>query len=531
MSTEDIKEALADLEALISANPENADPEVLAACAELRRALASAVPTPPDEEIDDDANQARREGGEGGEEEPCDTRGVKRKIEDRDPKPVNRAPNGERMHPRNVYKEKNPDFGALAQRQPFLKKYLKKRGKGRFGIDFTSWDATKALNRALLMDHYGLVAWDIPEGQLCPPVANRANYIHWLEDLLRLSRPSGLSETTGAHVRGLDIGVGANCVYPLLGASINGWSFVGSDVTDVALRCATENAAANPAVSSLIEIRDARKRRSGGGGGDDGDDGNGDGGGLLLQVVREGESFAFCMCNPPFFESMEEAELNPSTNFGGTPEEMCCEGGEEAFVKRIYDDSLVLRERVYWYTTMCGKKDTWKRLRRLLELRRVPAVRTTEFLQGNTTRWGVAWSFAKEAGNTGATPLQPGGGGFGGAVPSSVKPCYRMTWEMQAGRNSRKGGASEVVRELRLALESAGCAVELPNASDPLKLRCRPGAGGGAANTFSFYATVMQSAPGSLMISSFCEAGPQTDVASQKFFAQAMVAARTRMLA
>jgi 23S rRNA (adenine1618-N6)-methyltransferase len=77
----------------------------------------------------------------------------------------------------------------------------------------------------LLMDRYGLVAWDIPEGQLCPPVANRANYIHWLEDLLRLSRPRGMAET-GADVRGLDIGVGANCVYPLLGAAINGWSFV-----------------------------------------------------------------------------------------------------------------------------------------------------------------------------------------------------------------------------------------------------------------------------------------------------------------
>jgi 23S rRNA (adenine1618-N6)-methyltransferase len=190
----------------------------------------------------------------------------------------------------------------------------------------------------------------------------------------------------------------------------------GSDVTGVALRCAAENAAANPAVAALIEIRDARRWSSGGGGGggdgegggggegggeggggggvsdegkgsgagsgsrDGGEDGGGGGGNagnasndaILLTVVREGERFAFCMCNPPFFESMDEAELNPSTNFGGTPDEMCCEGGEEAFVQRIYTDSLVLRDRVYWYTTMCGKKDTMKRLRRLLELRRVP---------------------------------------------------------------------------------------------------------------------------------------------------------------
>lgn len=458
---------MADLEALISADPDNVDPDVFAAAEELRRALEVPVGTPGEE--DEEEEEQRQQGGEGGEAS------VKRKREDEVDdtanlceSAVNRAPNGERMHPRNVYKERNPDFGALAERQPFLKPFLKKRGKGRFGIDFTKWDATKALNRALLMDHYGLIAWDIPEGQLCPPVANRANYIHWLEDLMWLSRPAGVPET-GAEVRGLDIGVGANCVYPLLGAAINGWSFVGSDVTDVALRCASENAAANPAIAGLIDIRDARGSCISSGGGDnergdgegegsrdggevvcggEGDDADGvdasRGGGLLLPVVREGERFAFCMCNPPFFESMDEAELNPSTNFGGTHDEMCCEGGEEAFVQRIYNDSLILRDRVHWYTSMCGKKDTMKRLRRLLELWRVPAVRTTQFMQGHTTRWGVAWSFAKEAGGTGATPLQPGGSrlgsaGSGGGGPPSVKACYRMTFEMQVGRSSGRG--------------------------------------------------------------------------------------------
>ena len=361
MSAEELREALADLEALIAADPANADPEVVTAAEDLRRALAVIDVADAGTQGAVDASQAACEGdGRGGV-------GVKRRRDDDDEGDaggdVRRAPNGERMHPRNVYKDKNPDFGALAEARPFLKPFLKRRGKGRFGINFTDWAATKALNRALLMEHYGLVAWDIPDGQLCPPVANRANYIHWLEDLLRLSRPSGMAQT-GPGVRGLDIGVGANCVYPLLGASINGWSFVGSDVTDVALRYAAENAAANPVIAPLIDIRDARKsdgRRSGA-----------EEGGVLLPVVHEGERFAFCMCNPPFFESMDEAELNPSTNFGGTAEEMCCEGGEEAFVKRIYDDSLILRETVHWYTTMCGKKDTMKRLRRLLELRRVP---------------------------------------------------------------------------------------------------------------------------------------------------------------
>lgn len=54
---------------------------------------------------------------------------------------------------------------------------------------------------------------------------------------------------------GLDIGCGANCIYPLLGAALNQWRFVGADITDVAITWATQNVEANPHLSELIEIR------------------------------------------------------------------------------------------------------------------------------------------------------------------------------------------------------------------------------------------------------------------------------------
>lgn len=64
---------------------------------------------------------------------------------------------------------------------------------------------------------------------------------------------------------------------------------------------------------------------------------------ILLGVVKDGEVFDFCMCNPPFFESMEEAGLNPKTSCGGTPEEMICSGGERAFITQIIEDSTKLK--------------------------------------------------------------------------------------------------------------------------------------------------------------------------------------------
>ena len=68
----------------------------------------------------------------------------------------------------------------------------------------------------------------IPDAQLCPTVPNRLNYIHWIEDLLSCGIISKSKDGPDGRVKGFDIGTGANCIYPLLGASLMGWSFVAS---------------------------------------------------------------------------------------------------------------------------------------------------------------------------------------------------------------------------------------------------------------------------------------------------------------
>lgn len=92
---------------------------------------------------------------------------------------------------------------------------------------------------------------------------------------------------------------------------------------------------------------------------------------ILDGVLRPGESFDFCMCNPPFFESMDEAAANPRTACGGTKAEMVYPGGEEAFVARMIADSCALKGRVHWYTSMVGKKGSLKKLVALLRQKRV----------------------------------------------------------------------------------------------------------------------------------------------------------------
>lgn len=80
---------------------------------------------------------------------------------------------------------------------------------------------------------------------------------------------------------------------------------------------------------------------------------------ILLGVVKDGENFDFCMCNPPFFETMEEAGLNPNTSCGGTPEEMVCSGGERSFISHIIEDSVKLKH-TFRYLISLGEDFSFK---------------------------------------------------------------------------------------------------------------------------------------------------------------------------
>jgi len=317
------------------------------------------------------------------------------------------------------------DFAALARRDARLGARVEwrvdARGAARATVDFKSWDGTRALTGAILREEYGVEAWTVPRGRLVPTATNRERYLEWLARLRELSAPS---DDDATNVRVLDIGTGASAIYALLGAAGRGWRFVGTDVCDEALTSARENVRRNPHLESLIEIRDAR-----------GEDGARDR--VLRGVVRDGETFTFCMCNPPFFETMDEAGRNPNTACGGAATEMVCPGGEEAFVKRIFADSLAMKDSIHWFTTMCGKKSTMKKTRSFLHTHRVPAIRTTELSHGKTSRWCIAWSFSKDAASKALVPLPEDPAGKKAAASKALVPLPEDPAGEKAAASSR----------------------------------------------------------------------------------------------
>lgn len=64
-----------------------------------------------------------------------------------------------------------------------------------------------------------------------------------------------------------------------------------------------------------------------------------------------------------------------------------------------------MQDKIYWYTSMLGKKSTLKAVRQQLQGLNVTALRVTEFAQGKTSRWGIAWSFCKAAKASETAPL------------------------------------------------------------------------------------------------------------------------------
>ncbi|XP_001660022.2 methyltransferase-like protein 16 homolog [Aedes aegypti] len=287
------------------------------------------------------------------------------------------------MHPRNIYRQK-PDFKALVKQCPELTAVTTVDLNGRLKLDYKDKKALQLLTTCLLKRDFGLQI-DLPPDKLVPTLPLRLNYILWLEDL-----EDALGWKSRPEVRGLDIGCGASCIYPLLGVvhSKHRWRMVGLELLEDSVMAARKNVEGN----SLQEYIDVVQQES--------EDGS-----ILKDFMGEKERFDFCMCNPPFFDDHDGAvhenrtsqRKEPPNASTGSDKELRIEGGELRFLERIIDESLELKERITVYTSMIGHKKNFEEILRIMKRRSISNVTTTRFCQGNTTRWGIAWSFSSAA--------------------------------------------------------------------------------------------------------------------------------------
>jgi len=294
------------------------------------------------------------------------------------------------LHPRNKHRH-GYDFTNLIKAHPTLSPFIiQNKHNQQETIDFSNADAVKALNSALLKKNYQIQHWDFPTGYLCPPIPGRVDYIHYLADLLK---------ETNIPIEGkvsvLDIGTGATCIYPILGAREYGWHFVATDIDPISIKTASANVRANKNIAKQISCRLQNNNAN-----------------IFDGIITPNEYYHLTMCNPPFHKSLTDAStgtnrkwknLNKgnhphkkeSLNFGGQKAELWCQGGEVAFIRNMIKESKHYQKQVLWFTCLVSKKDHLSLIKLSLKKAKVTQIKVVKMAQGQKTSRFIAWSFAE----------------------------------------------------------------------------------------------------------------------------------------
>ncbi|WP_419813578.1 23S rRNA (adenine(1618)-N(6))-methyltransferase RlmF [Bacterioplanoides sp.] len=325
------------------------------------------------------------------------------------------------LHHRNCHQGRY-DMAALVDALPALSDYLTLNPKGEQTIDFADQDAVLCLNQALLQHHYGIDGWQIPADYLCPPIPGRADYIHYAADLMAKYQ---LSPRNG-QARVLDIGTGANLIYSLLGANVYQWQMLACDIDQAALDNAAEILQHNPALATQIQLRLQNDKQS-----------------IFRHIIQPGEHYQLSVCNPPFYESAADAQAEnrrktrnlarhqqartaakpevaapladsgansasavvsndpwakakaspEQRNFGGQNNELWCEGGELAFLKRMARESKEFATQVDWFTSLVSKQEHVPMLLEYLKRQGVKKTEVVKMAQGQKISRFIAWTF------------------------------------------------------------------------------------------------------------------------------------------
>ena len=286
----------------------------------------------------------------------------------------------DKLHPQSFH-NKPYNFQELTLKVPELKQFIIKNREGFDTVQFADPKAVYLLNKALLLHFYGLNFWDIPNQNLVPPIPGRADYIHYLADLLMVDY---------SHKTVLDIGTGASLVYPLIGSAVYNWNFVATDIEPKSIAIAQEIINRNPHLGSKIALRLQSDKKH-----------------ILSGIITKDDYFDAVMCNPPFFKSKKEAETQTLrklkgldkrktpkliNNFSGESNELWCNGGELSFVLNYVKESTLFKTQVSWFTTLISNEDNLEPLQTELK-KSAKEIKVIDMAQGNKKSRIFAWRF------------------------------------------------------------------------------------------------------------------------------------------
>lgn len=293
-----------------------------------------------------------------------------------------------KLHDRNKNRDKY-DLKVLKKVLPRLNKYIILNKLGEESVNFSDSLAVRALNKAILLHYYGIYFWEFPKQNLCPPIPGRADYIHHIADLLIQSNQGQLPSAD--KITCLDIGVGASCIFPIIGITEYGWSFIASDIDPKSISSAQLIVQSNDSLKGLVDFRLQKNR-----------------GAIFKGVLKPNEKIDLVLCNPPFHSSEDQARMSTQRkvknlsgkkqdlltfNFSGNSNELAFKGGEYTFIKNIILGSKKISKDCYWFTVLISKKSNLSGIYTLLKKNEAIQVQTIPLETGNKSSRIIAWSF------------------------------------------------------------------------------------------------------------------------------------------
>ena len=149
---------------------------------------------------------------------------------------------------------------------------------------------------------------------------------------------------------------------------------------------------ANPGMSRQIRLRRQKDEQA-----------------ILAGMIHKNEFFEAMVCNPPFHDSAESAregnerkrrnlgqQKHETLNFGGQNQELWCEGGEVAFIRKMIAESREYGRQVMWFTSLVSRGDNLPMLYSALTEAGAVKVVKKEMAQGQKQSRFIAWTFLDE---------------------------------------------------------------------------------------------------------------------------------------
>lgn len=270
------------------------------------------------------------------------------------------------------YNEFKPDFLILIKEFPELKKYIIKHDEKieEFSFDWSNNDLSLLMTKSILNYYFNIKYYDIPKGFLIPPVPSRLNYLNLINELIK--------DIEKENIIGVDIGTGANIIYPILGNSIYNWKFICSEINNESYNNAKLILQKNNLEENINLIKQENKNN------------------IFVSIINQENKYTFSMCNPPYYDyeqeiKIEDKKRDTEYNF----DEVYYEKGELGFFERYFEESICYKKNIFLFTILIGKKsnseiiydkiNSYNNIIKLCDIKKI--------MTGNNVRYIIYWSF------------------------------------------------------------------------------------------------------------------------------------------